>query len=918
MSEETIVARLEDVRLSYGKIIALDGVSLAVPAGCMVGLIGPDGVGKSSMLALISGVRAVREGEVSVLGGSMRQQKHREDICERIAYMPQGLGKNLYPTLSVEENLQFFARLFGHGKDERRKRIDALTQSTGLYPFLNRAAGKLSGGMKQKLGLCCALVHDPDLLILDEPTTGVDPLARSQFWNLIDSVRKDRPAMSVIAATAYMDEAQRFEHLFAMDAGRILAEGSPGELLKKTGAENLEQAFITLLPEEKRKGHKAIKILPLENGNDDIAIKTENLTKKFGSFTAVESVSFEIRTGEIFGFLGSNGCGKTTTIKVLTGLLPATGGTVRLFGKEIKAGDIRTRERLGYMTQSFSLYGELTVRQNLVLHARLFHMPEEEIPARVDELLQRFALTKSAGILPEKLPLGVRQRLSLAVSVIHKPEILILDEPTSGVDPIARDEFWQLLITLSREDKVTIFITTHFMNEAERCDRISLMHAGKVLDSGEPGELVAKRGASSLEEAFIAYLKEAVAAENDAESEYAANGEHGEKPHVEVTSAGKRTKRPPFSTRRFYSCMWRESLELYRDPIRATLALLGSLILMLVMGYGITMDVENLTFAVLDRDQSGLSRSYTLGISGSRYFTEKAPLASYDDLDKRMVSGDVAMAIEIPPGFGKDIQHGKPVSIGVWVDGSLPERAETIQGYVKGMHQLWLAQEARERFGTTAATYANIEIRYRYNPDVKSLPAMVPAVIPLLLLMLPAMLAALAVVREKELGSIINLYTTPLTRTEFMIGKQVPYVALSMISFILMTLLAVTLFDVPMKGSFLTLVFAAFIYCVIATGIGLLASTFTTSQTAVMFMTMIGTTLPAIQFSGLLNTVSSLEGAGRFIGTIYPTTHMLIITRGVFNKALGFMDLTGALAAMAVSVPVILITGILLLKKQAD
>ena len=927
MSENAVVARLENVRLSYGKVVALDGVSLSVPAGCMVGLIGPDGVGKSSMLALISGVQAVQEGEVFVLGGSMRGKKHREDICERIAYMPQGLGKNLYPTLSVEENLQFFARLFGHGKTERRKRIDALTKSTGLYPFLDRAAGKLSGGMKQKLGLCCALIHDPDLLILDEPTTGVDPLARSQFWDLIDSVRKDRPAMSVMVATAYMDEAQRFEHLLAMDAGKILDEGSPEELLKKTETDSLEQAFIKLLPEERRKGYEEIKIPPLKSNGDDIAIKAENLTKKFGNFTAVDSVSFEIHAGEIFGFLGSNGCGKTTTMKMLTGLLPATEGKVWLFGKEVEADDIRTRERLGYMTQSFSLYGELTVRQNLVLHACLFRMPEETIPARVDELLERFKLTKSAGTLPENIPLGVRQRLSLAVAVIHEPEILILDEPTSGVDPIARDGFWKLLITLSREDKVTIFITTHFMNEAERCDRISLMHAGKVLDSDAPAKLVAKKGAPSLEEAFIDYLKEAVAAENDAESEYASPTENGEKPHLDTaspetgsgdTEGGRRKKRLPFSTRRFYSCMWRESLELYRDPIRATLALLGSLILMLVMGYGITMDVEDLTFAVLDRDQSGLSRSYTLGISGSRYFTEKPPIISYEDMDDRMVSGDISMAIEIPPGFGRDVQHGRPVSVGVWVDGAMPQRAETIQGYVKGMHQLWLAQEARERFGTSSESYANIEIRYRYNPDVKSLPAMVPAVIPLLLLMLPSMLAALAVVREKELGSIINLYTTPLTRTEFMIGKQVPYVALSMISFILMTLLAVTLFDVPVKGSFITLFIAALIYCVISTGIGLLASTFTKSQIAVMFMTMIGTMLPAIQFSGLLNTVSSLEGAGKFIGEIYPATHMLIITRGVFNKALGFMDLTDAIIAMSVAVPVILVTGILLLKKQAD
>ena len=935
-----LVARMEDVRLSYGKTVALDGISLDVPAGCMVGLIGPDGVGKSSLLALIAGVQAVQEGTVTVLDGDMRDAGHRENVCERIAYMPQGLGKNLYPTLSVEENLQFFARLFGHGAKERRQRIDSLTKSTGLFPFLDRPAGKLSGGMKQKLGLCCSLIHDPDLLILDEPTTGVDPLARSQFWDLIDAVRKERPRMSVMVATAYMDEAQRFNHLLAMDGGVVLDTGSPDELLRKTGADTLEKAFIHLLPESKRKGYKEVEIEPLENGGEsDIAIKAEHLTKKFGNFTAVSDVSFEIRKGEIFGFLGSNGCGKTTTMKMLTGLLPATEGKVWLFGREVDPDDIDTRERLGYMTQSFSLYGELSVRQNMVLHARLFRMPEDAIPARVDDMLERFNLKKAADTLPDNLPLGVRQRLSLAVAVIHGPEVLILDEPTSGVDPVARDGFWRLLIDLSRRDKVTIFITTHFMNEAERCDRISLMHAGKVLASDAPQAIVKDRKVSSLEDAFIGYLKDAVDEEHDDQSEYAqseyartlgegqsitggpTNGGEANRSEAEAEGAksgGSGHERQRFSFRRFYSCMWRESLELYRDPIRLTLALLGSLILMLVMGYGITMDVENLTFAVLDRDESGLSRNYTLAISGSRYFTEKAPIRDYDDMDKRMRSGDISMAIEMPPGFGRDVLHGRPVSVGVWVDGAMPQRAETIQGYVKGMHRLWLAQQARERFGTTAVQYADIEIRYRYNPDVKSLPAMVPAVIPLLLLMLPSMLAALAVVREKELGSIINLYTTPLTRTEFMIGKQVPYVALSMISFLLMALLAVTLFDVPIKGSFLTLCFAAFIYCIIATGIGLLASTFTRSQVAVMFVTMIGTMLPAIQFSGLLNTVSSLEGAGKFIGEIYPATHMLIITRGVFNKALGFADLHMALLALVVTVPIILAASILLLKKQAN
>ena len=903
------VARIVELSQRYGDTLALDRLSLDVPAACMVGLIGPDGVGKSSLLSLLAGARVIQEGRIEVLGGDMAEKSHRDQICPRIAYMPQGLGKNLYPTLSVEENLQFFGRLFGHDAAERRRRIDDLTRSTGLHPFLTRPAGKLSGGMKQKLGLCCALIHDPDFLLLDEPTTGVDPLARKQFWDLIERIRIERPSMSVIVATAYMDEAQRFDWLVAMDDGQILATGSPKELLERTESKSLEQAFIRLLPEDKRKGHKAVEIPPLDVDPDDIAIEAEGLTIRFGDFTAVDSVSFRIRRGEIFGFLGSNGCGKSTTMKMLTGLLPASEGQAWLFGHEVNPKDIDTRRRVGYMSQAFSLYSELTVRQNLVLHAQLFHVPDDEVEGRVAEMVERFELGQILDRLPDAIPLGMRQRLSLAVAMVHKPELLILDEPTSGVDPVARDNFWRLLIELSRRDKVTIFISTHFMNEAERCDRMSMMHAGKVLDSDTPANLVKKRGAADLEEAFIGYLLEASGPEPEMEPATEKTVTESEQEHAETLSR--------FSLQRLLSYTWRETLELRRDPVRATLALAGSLILLFVMGFGITLDVEDLRYAVLDRDQTSISQNYTLNLSGSRYFLEQAPLTDYQDLDDRMRRGKIALAIEIPPGFGRDVLRGSKPEIAAWVDGSMPTRAETIQGYVKAMHQQWLVTQAKERLGAGALVVpATIQDRYRYNPDVKSLPAMVPAVIPVLLLMLPAMLTALSVVREKELGSIINLYVTPVTRVEFLLGKQIPYIGLAMVNFLCMCLLAITVFDVPIKGSFLTLSVATLMFCVISTGMGLLASTVTQSQIAAMFFAMIGTMLPATQLSGLLNPVSSMEGISRWAGEIYPATHMFNISRGVFNKALTFSDLHGALFALLLAIPVVLGAAVMLLKKQ--
>ncbi|OJB08097.1 multidrug ABC transporter ATP-binding protein [Burkholderia ubonensis] len=915
------VIRLSGVTLRYGAACALDGVTLAVPAGRMIGLIGPDGVGKSSLLALASGARAIQQGQVSVLGGDMASAAHRDRVCGRIAYMPQGLGKNLYATLSVEENLQFFARLFGHDAAERRRRIDSLTRSTGLDPFLDRPAGKLSGGMKQKLGLCCALIHDPDLLILDEPTTGVDPLARAQFWELIGRIRAARPTMSVVVATAYMDEAQRFDWLIAMDAGRVLATGTPDELLARTGCDRLESAFIALLPDEKRRGYVPVRVTPLQA--DDAAgyaIEARDLTMRFGDFVAVDHVSFRIRRGEIFGFLGSNGCGKSTTMKMLTGLLPATEGDAKLFGRPVAAGDINTRRRVGYMSQGFSLYGELTVRQNLVLHARLFGVPEAEVAARVAEMTARFGLADALDALPERLPLGMRQRLSLAVAMVHKPELLILDEPTSGVDPVARDSFWQLMIELARRDRVTIFISTHFMNEAERCDRISLMHAGRVLASAAPAELVRQRGAATLEEAFIGYLVDAQragdapqAAPDDAS--WNAGGDAGGDAGAPPSIAAARPA-PRFSLARAGSYTWREVLELRRDPVRATLALLGSLVLMCVISIGISLDVDNLTFAVLDRDQTMLSQGYTQNIAGSRYFVQRDALTGYDDLDRRMRSGQLSLAIEIPPDFARDVARGRRVQIGMWIDGAMPLRAETIRGYVAGMHENWLRDEAKRRLGVSLAPAVEIAVRYRYNPDVKSLPAMIPAIMPMLLLMLPAMLTALAIVRERELGSIVNLYVTPVTRTEFLIGKQAPYIVLAMLNFLLMVVLADLAFGVRIKGSFATLLLAVLIFNVVATGVGLLASTFTRSQIAAIFMTIIGTLIPVVQFSGLLTPLSSLEGAGKWIGTLYPATYMLAISRGVYNKALGLADLWPQFWPMLASVPVLLAATVALLRKQ--
>jgi ribosome-dependent ATPase len=863
--------------------------------------------------------------------------------------MPQGLGKNLYPDLSVRENIAFFARLFGQSKQERDWRIDELLNSTALAEFADRPAKKLSGGMRQKLGLCCSLIHDPDLLILDEPTTGVDPLSRRQFWDLIDRLRtRSRSGMSVIVATAYMEEAERFDWLIAMNDGRILASGSPAALKDQTRTASIEDAFVALLPERTRAAQVAKPVRTELDGLNEPVIVADNLTCRFGDFTAVDRVSFAIRRGEIFGFVGSNGSGKTTTMKMLTGLFPPTEGKALIFGRSLHAGDLEARGRVGYMSQSFSLYGELTVRQNLTLHARLFHLSSADAASRIAELVDKCDLADHLDSMASALPLGIRQRLSLAVAIVHKPDLLILDEPTSGVDPVARDQFWRLLIDLSRNQGMTIFVSTHFMNEAARCDRLSLMHEGRVLATDTPDGLIkaknsASKTAASLEEAFISFLEEAAASGNApvkptethrnvsvpktrrpdtrAFSSEVDTGSREENASIQETRAPFRFNRngkgssAPFSLQRLFAYTIREALELIRDPIRLMFALFGTALLMIVFGLGISTDVNNLTFAVLDRDQTPESRAYLQELRGSPYFVEKPPITDYADLDRRLKNGDINASIEIPPGFGLDVKRGRPVWVSAWIDGAMPFRAETIRGYLQGMHQLYLA-DPMVKMPQPAAAPATIDVRFKYNQDFDSIYAMVPSTIAMMLALFPAILMALAVVRERELGSITNLYVTPVTRLEFLLGKQLPYVAVALVNFVVMFLMALFLFKVPLKGSFPTLLAGVTVYVFTTTGYGMLISTFCKTQIAALFGTAILTVLPATQFSGMMTPVSSLSGAAQLIGLCFPMTYFRPVSVGTFTKGLGFADLGMSILMLSAFIPILTAISLLLLPKQ--
>ena len=1027
---------IQNLSHRYGKTLALDDVSLDIPKGATVGLIGPDGVGKSTLLSLMAGVKVIQDGRVEVLGGDMADKDVRRDLSHRIAFMPQGLGRNLYPTLSVYENIDFHARLFGLDGQERTRQIARLMEATRLAPFSNRAAGKLSGGMKQKLSLCCALVHSPDLLILDEPTTGVDPLSRRQFWALVDDLRREHAGMTVIVATAYIEEAQRFERLLAMDAGRLLENKPTADVLAGYGTDVLEEAYVKMLPPEKQQGSGGLDITPfVPDPAAPPAMEAHGLTKRFGDFTAVDHVSFTIQKGEIFGFLGSNGCGKSTTMKMLTGLLEATEGAATLLGKPIDAGGLDTKMRVGYMSQAFSLYEELSVRRNLDLHARLYQMGAKGAAA-VEEALQQFDLADVADTAPASLPLGIRQRLQLAAACLHHPEVLILDEPTSGVDPAARDMFWRHLLKLSREDKITIFVSTHFMNEAARCDRISFMHKGRVLAVGTPAELAARQNAPDLEEAFVQYLIEAEGGEggersfrqeaaysesdqrefrqntdgvreqsshtlpaetpavgcvaqathaegesDDRHSELSddlqgkntgssetqngvrepsshtlpketptvgcvaqathAEGESDDR-HSELsddlqrkdtgsseTQNGVRepsshTLRDNPNTQNFkyrFSMIWtfarREAKELLRDKIRLFFAVFGPLIIMASVSWGISFDVRNLKFAVYDRDQTAASRELVEYFDGSRYFLQQPPIQSEAEIDTVLKSSGAILVIDIPSGFGRDLARGLKPEVGFYVDGSMPFNATNIRGYIGSLITAYTKDRIAESgLPVSLKAPAGIEPRFMYNQDFDSINAIAPGVMMLVLMMIPAMMSAVGVVREREIGSIANFYASPAAVAQYLIGKQLPYIAVGMVNFAAMMLMIIYLFGVPLKGSFTGLAVGTLLMVSASTALGLLISCFVRSQLAAIFATAIITMIPAQTYSGFIYPLSTMEGGALVIGKTFPSSWYYTVSVGSFTKGLHTADLLHEYAAIAAFAATSLILACVLLKKQ--
>lgn len=558
VGKDAPVVRVQDFVKRYRKQMAVDGASLTIERGEIYGLIGPDGAGKSSLMKAIAGVLSFDGGTLHVFGEKIDSEAAAERVKGRLGFMPQGLGLNLYPELSVEENIDFFAELRDVPPAELARRKHKLLAMTRLDHFRDRPMKQLSGGMKQKLGLVCTLIHEPELIILDEPTTGVDPVSRRDFWMILTQLLRER-GVTALVSTAYMDEAARFHRLSLMFDGRVLIEGEPDAILSEVpgalvtlvaepqvealrrlqtlfpqaeavgpglrvfvpgaapqaaraqveaqlaglqvgemqaGAPELEDAFIALLQQRQPAGQDDARKSRLwldgePPKGDGIAITARELSRDFDHFRAVDRVSFEVRQGEIFGLLGANGAGKTTAIKMLTGILPPTSGAGTVAGADMRHASQAIKERIGYVSQAFSLYQDMTVQENLRLFARIYGVPGSRLSERIGRVVALAGLSGVTAQLVSKLPMGIRQRLALACALVHGPRVLFLDEPTSGVDPIGRRRFWEILVHLARVEQVAILITTHYMSEAEHCDHLALMHAGRVIADASPAALKA-------------------------------------------------------------------------------------------------------------------------------------------------------------------------------------------------------------------------------------------------------------------------------------------------------------------------------------------------------------------------------------------------------------------------------------------
>jgi ABC-type multidrug transport system ATPase subunit/ABC-type transport system involved in multi-copper enzyme maturation permease subunit len=951
---------------------ALAGVTFSVGHGTLTALVGPDGAGKTTLLRLAAGLLSAKAGELEVLGIDVASDP--QQIQSRISYMPQRFG--LYEDLTVQENLDLYADLHGVTAEERRARYPQLMAMTALGPYTRRLAGRLSGGMKQKLGLACTLVRSPELLLLDEPTVGIDPMSRQELWRIILQLVHEE-GQSVLMSTSYLDEAERCGHVVVLHQGKVLAQGPPAEvsavavgrtflitppvgqtarglqarLLNQPGVVDavpeggqvrlvrsseefpldgplngadakpapprFEDGFMVLLH---RAVPREVAIIrspdvppPPEpaQGVAEAVIQVNDLVRRFGTFTAVDHVSFEVHRGQIFGLLGPNGAGKTTTFRILCGLLPASEGTLRVAGVDLRHARASARQRIGYVAQKFSLYGQLTVSENLEFFASAYGLCGDAKRQRIDWAMLHFELAPLAGLPSGQLPGGYKQRLAMAAALLHEPDILFLDEPTSGADPLARREFWQRITDLA-EHGVTVVVTTHFMEEAEYCDRVVILDAGQVLAQGTPADIRSRARAepgklATMEDAFIAIVQEARQLDREKEGGHIARPLPAVAPGEEVAlkqpapyvARGSLKGSPPrhralAKLLRTWTLVRKEFRQIIRDPSSIAVGVVMPVLLIVLFGYALSLDVKNVPVAIVLERPTPEAQELAARFQHSPYFAARL-FTSMKEAEDEMLARRVDGIVRIRSDYARNVGWSD-AEVQILVHGTDANRARIIQGYTQGAVGQWTVRRLAEGQAVVAGP-VGLRERMWFNEANDSHYFLVPGLVVLVMTLIGAMLTSLVVAREWERGTLEALFVTPVEAGEILLGKIIPYFVLGMFGLALCLLAARFLFDVPLRGSIAVLAGVSMLYLLVALGIGLVISTTTKSQFVAIQLTMLVTFLPAMMLSGFLFDLRNMPVVVRTITYVLPARYFVTLLQTIFLAG-NVWSLIGANAAV--------------------
>jgi ABC-type multidrug transport system ATPase subunit/ABC-type multidrug transport system permease subunit len=918
---------------------ALDHLDARVPARAITGLVGPDGAGKTTLMRMLAGLLLPTSGDIRVFGFDPTAQP--EEIRSRIGYMPQRFG--LYEDLSVIQNLRLYAELRGVIGNEREATFERLLTFTDLKRFQGRKAGALSGGMKQKLALACALVSKPELLLLDEPSVGVDPISRRDLWKIVQELVAD--GIGVIWSTAYLDEAELCDAVILLHEGKTIFDGPPKELtdrvrsrtfqlrvadnrrkilaealrspavvdgvvqgdhvrlvLNDSGARDeierfaddrclravpprFEDAFVDTLGGLPKEESLLAGTTPHRQHEGGAVIEAKGLTKRFGNFVATDQVSFSVKRSEIFGLLGPNGAGKSTTFKMLCGLLEPSAGTARIAGIDFRRSASAARNRIGYMAQKFSLYGDLTLKQNLDFFSGVYGLSGQQRTSAIDRMIHAFGFDRYLGTPSGQLPLGFKQRLAMACALMHEPDVLFLDEPTSGVDPITRRQFW-LQINGLVEKGVTVMVTTHFMDEAEYCDRIGLVYRGKLIALDTPDALKCSVRSPDLpeptmEQTFIRIIQRFDTADEPSFNQMDTQIGQKVQPQIQtLTGLPMNSNAKKFSGRRLGALVRKELIQIVNDPSSILIAFILPVMLLFLFGYAVSLDSTRIRVGVVMEERSPESESLLVSLRNSPYLDVTA---SFDRgfLEREMVAGRLRALLVIPIDFSRRLYSTDNPPLQIIGDGSEPNTATFAENYLEAVVSLWLQQRGMET-GAPVNKLIDVETRNWFNPSLESKNYLVPGSIAIIMTMIGTLLTALVVAREWERGTMEAMMATPVTIQELVLGKLIPYFLLGLGSMLFCTVVAVSIFHTPLRGSIVSLFLVTSLFLAGALGLGLLVSTLSKSQfVAGQFAIILGF-LPGFQLSGFLFEISSMPKIVQLLTWLFPARYFVQALQTIF------------------------------------